>query len=479
MSVRRALVFSFLDRNASLVIGIVSSMVLARLLTPADIGVFSVVMVLLSFVTAWRDFGAGQYLVQEAELTPDRIRAVWTLQLGIGLGMALLTLAASWPVALFYDEPRMRGIMALLALSYLVNPFGSLTYAWLMRTMRFEALTVMRFSATLAGAVVGVMCAWWGLGAISLAWGSLASIVVNALVSLAFRPPDFPLLPGTREIGRVLRFGTRLTTTSMMETAAQGAPELVLGKLQGMTSVGLYSRGNGLIALFARLVTDSVNAVAMPLFAQQKREGGDLGAAFLRGNAYVTVIGWSFALGVALLAQPLIRVLYGPQWEGSVEITRWLALFMALSLPAALCFQVLVGSGASERLPPTMAKAAGATVLAAAAGAWFGVLPMVWGLIVAAGFSTTLWLWTTRQVLGFALPTFLAGLLKSAAVALLSALPPLATMLWLGWSPAQPLLALALGGVGAAIAGVAGLLLLDHPLARELRPLMDKLRRRG
>ena len=192
----------------------------------------------------------------------------------------------------------------------------------------------------------------------------------------------------------------------------------------------------------------------------------------------VTVIGWSFALGVALLAQPLIRMLYGPQWEGSVEITRWLALFMALSLPAALCFQVLVGSGASERLPPTMAKAAGATVLAAAIGAWFGVLPMVWGLIVAAGFSTTLWLWTTRQVLGFALPTFLAGLLKSAAVASLSALPPLATMLWLGWSPAQPLLALALGGVGAAIAGVAGLLLLDHPLARELRPLVARLNRR-
>jgi hypothetical protein len=81
--------------------------------------------------------------------------------------------------------------------------------------------------------------------------------------------------------------------------------------------------------------------------------------------------------------------------------------------------------------------------------------------------------------LGFALPTFLAGLIKSAAVALISALPPLATMLWMGWSPSQPLLALGLGGAGAAITGVAGLLILDHPLARELRPLLAKLRKRA
>ena len=65
MSTRNSLFFSFLDRYASLVITVVSSMVIARLLTPAEIGVFSVTVVLLSFVTSIRDMGAGQYLVQE------------------------------------------------------------------------------------------------------------------------------------------------------------------------------------------------------------------------------------------------------------------------------------------------------------------------------------------------------------------------------------------------------------------------------
>ena len=152
MSTRRALFFSFLDRYAALVLSIVSSMFIARLLTPAEIGMFSVTMVFIMFISAMRDLGAGQYLVQEKELTPERIRATWTVLLGTGLFMALVVLAAAYPVAHFYNEPRMVEIMWVIAINFAVNPFGSMTYAWLMREMRFDALATMRFAGTLAGA---------------------------------------------------------------------------------------------------------------------------------------------------------------------------------------------------------------------------------------------------------------------------------------------------------------------------------------
>ena len=160
MSTRRSLFFSFLDRYASLAISVLSSMVIARLLTPAELGVFSVTMVLLMFVSVVRDMGSGQYLVQEKELTTERIRAVWALQLGLGVALACLVLLASYPIALFYNEPRMRNIMLVVALNYAVNPFGSLTYAWLMREMRFESVALMRFSSGLSGALVSTWLAW-------------------------------------------------------------------------------------------------------------------------------------------------------------------------------------------------------------------------------------------------------------------------------------------------------------------------------
>lgn len=140
-----------MDRYSGLAITVASSMVIARLLTPAEIGVFSVTMVLLMFASTVRDMGAGQYLVQEKELTVDRIRAVWAVQLGLGLGLACLVLLISHPVAVFYKEPRMRDIMWVVALNYAINPFGSLTHAWLMREMRFESSALIRFQVVSAG----------------------------------------------------------------------------------------------------------------------------------------------------------------------------------------------------------------------------------------------------------------------------------------------------------------------------------------
>jgi O-antigen/teichoic acid export membrane protein len=106
-STRRALAYSFLDRYAALALAIGSSMLVARLLTPTEIGVFSVTMVLLSFTASLRDFGAGQYLLQEKDLTTDRIRATWAVQSGTGLLFCILVLIASLPVARFYGDPRM------------------------------------------------------------------------------------------------------------------------------------------------------------------------------------------------------------------------------------------------------------------------------------------------------------------------------------------------------------------------------------
>src|SRR4029450_13030087 len=107
MSTRRAFAFSFGDRYVGLVVHTVSAMVIARLLSPSEIGVYSITMVLVAFIATFRDLGAGQYLVQKTELGIDDIRATWAVQLSLGLFFGLLVASACWPVAAFYNEPRM------------------------------------------------------------------------------------------------------------------------------------------------------------------------------------------------------------------------------------------------------------------------------------------------------------------------------------------------------------------------------------
>lgn len=479
MSARKSLVFSFLDRYAGLVISVVSSMVIARLLTPAEIGVFSVTMVLLMLVSTVRDMGAGMYLLQEKELTTERIRAVWAVQLGLGLGLACLVLLASYPVSVFYKEPRMRDIMLVVALNYAINPFGSLTYAWLMREMRFDSVALMRFSASLMGALVSTWLAWKNYGPISLAFGALSSTVVNALIAVYYRPKTFPWMPGVREIRRVLTFGSKLTASSIVNVIANGAPELLLGKLQSLTAAGLFSRSNGLVQMFYRLFVDAVGAVCLPWFAKQSRERGGLVAPFLKATSYVTAFGWSFCIAIIFLAHPIVRFLYGDQWDQAVDLARLLAAAMAFAVPAALCGNALLSIGAVATMARVTVLSTMQSIAFVALGASQGLLPLGIAMIVAAAAGAGLSLRATSKLIGFTLPALFDTLGRSASVALLSALAP-ALALWVyGPYPAYFVPPLALGVAGGLTGFVLGIIIFNHPLREELALVWVKMNGRS
>jgi O-antigen/teichoic acid export membrane protein len=479
MSTRKSLLYSFLDRYSGLVITVVSSMLIARLLTPAEIGVYSITMVLLTFAATIRDMGAGQYMVQEKELTVERIRAVWAVQLGLGVGLACVVLLVSHPVARFYNEPRMLGIMMVVALNYVINPFGSLTHAWLMREMRFDSSALIRFSGGLSGALVSIWMAWKNYGPISLACGSLASTTVGAMMSIYYRPKFFPWLPGIGEIRRVLVFGSHLTVSAVVNTLANGAPELLLGKLQDLTATGLYSRATGLVQMFHKLFVDAVGAVCLPWFASLNREHGSFVAPFLKATAYVTAFGWSFCFVVVLLAHPIVRVLYGNQWDGSVDLARLLAVAMAFRVPSTLCSTALLSAGATKTIARVAIFSALQSLVFVALGASQGLTELGYAMIASSAVSTTLWLRATSRLLDVTLFGLLGTLRSSALVALVAAIGPAVAFWAYGPYPGTFLMPLVLGGGGGLVGFAFGVMVFQHPLREEIMTIWSKVRRKG
>jgi len=475
MSVRKALTFAFLDRYASLVIGLGASMILARLLTPAEVAVYSIAAVLLGFLASVRELGAGQYLVREKELDNERIRAVWTVQLGVGVLLACAVAIGGTPVAAIYHEPRMRDIMLVLALGFLVNPLGSLTYAWLTRELRYESIALTRFASNVAGALVSITLAWRGHGPISLALGNLASTVVNATLLLPLRPRFFPWLPGLREVRRVISFGGALTSANLLWTLAKGAPELLLGRLQSLTAAGLYSRASGLVAIFHRFVTDIVHGVALSWFAKEARERGDFSQAFVRATAHVTAFGWSFCLALVFLAHPIIYLLFGPQWVGAVDLTRLLAAAMMFGVAVTLCFAALVAAGAVTRAFQGVAVSTCVIVVLTAVGAWFGLMYVGWASVAASAFDALLFIWLTQKTIDFHWQELRAGLLKSGLVACCAAIGPASAWLAFGSAPDDIVPPIAVGIAGGAVAFIGGAFVFRHPIREELRLLWGKV----
>ena len=120
-SVRKSLALSFASKYSDLVITTVTVLVLARLLTPEEIGIYSVGAAVVAMAHVVRDFGVGNYLIQEKELTQDRIRTAFAVTLIIGWTMAAVLFAASGPVSRLYAEPGLAHVMKVLSLTFMVR----------------------------------------------------------------------------------------------------------------------------------------------------------------------------------------------------------------------------------------------------------------------------------------------------------------------------------------------------------------------
>ena len=473
MSTRRALAFSYLDRYASLGLFVVSSMIIARLLTPTQVGIYSITMVMIGFISPFRDFGASQYLINEKELTTDRIRAVWAIQLGLSVLLALVIFSLRGVAADFYREPLIRDIMVVLALNSLVIPFGALTSAWLTRELRFDRLAIVRFSGNLAGSSTSVYLAWQGHGPISLAYGALATTLISALAATYFRPSHFPWLPGLRELRRVAGFGSAISGITLLNIAYTGTAELILGRLQGMHATGLFGRAQGLVLLFERLLMDSVHSVALPAFSKLRKEDQEVGGAFIHSIAMIAVLGWTLLTYLALMAYPMITLLYGDQWKESVDLARLLCLGMDCMLLTALSPALLIAVG--KRWVALQLNLVNLVVQAAfcLVGALTSLEALGWAIVAASVLLSLIWLHVTQRIVGFRRRALLGALARSFLVAAAALVGPLLTVAYFGLRPDNVLPPLILSGLGLAAGFLTAAWRLRHPVWTEILQLLD------
>lgn len=433
---RRALAWSFAERHASFVVTLASTLVLARLLTPAQVGVYSMCAALLAVAAIVRDFGVSEYLIQLREQSAEQGRARLQAAVGVALlaawGLAALIWLGRHALAAWFAEPLVAQVLAVMALHVALLPLSSPAFALLNREMAFRRIFWLQTANTLATAGVGVGLALQGHGTLALAWGPVAGVLMQTLL-IGFVAPRGSFAwphPGAllRHGGEVLRYGLAYMGSRLIETLAKHVHEPVIAKRFDFEAVGLFSRAYGLVEMFHSHVADAVVRVSTPAFAQAHREGQALGPALARATALYTCVSWPFFGFVALCAPEIIALLFGPQWVAAAPLASILAL---AAMPAAL-----------YELVPQLLSATGHVRRRLRLAAW--VAPVhIGGVLLAA-------LHSLQAVAA-------VGLLSSAVMLLLCRLQ-LQAALGLGWrallAPSGASALLALGSV-AAMAGVA------------------------
>lgn len=485
---RTSLLFSFAEKYTLLLMGMGASMWIARLLTPAEIGQYAVGAVLVGLAQTVRDFGVGAYLIQEEELTMDKMRAALTVSVLVAWLLALVVALSSWPAAIFYRQPVLQSVLLVLALNFLLLPFSAITLPCLRRQLRFSAIYLINVTHGAINLIVSVSLALWGFGAMSLAWAALAATLAALLLSLRLRPPGMPWRPGIKGLREIVTFGLFSTGGGLVDEAGVAAPDLIIGKIIGVDGVALFGKATGMLNLFNQAITSAVSPVIFPLFSAQARNGGNAAAAYLSTIAYMTALSWPFFTFLGLMASPLLDLLYGPQWGAAAPLIRLMCFSSALYSMFSMARYLLVAMGqvrAQARLDATAVAMRIAVVLLAAPS---GLPWVAWAVMASLVFRSCLAYRSLHLLTGLRGGAMLFAARKSLGLSAFTAIAPL-LVLWhasplgleagVGAGQGQgqgnlALPALSLAAFGALLGWTAGIFLLQHEIAAELNAWRQK-----
>ncbi|MET1754474.1 oligosaccharide flippase family protein [Novosphingobium sp. RD2P27] len=486
-SVRSAALWAAGSQYCLFALQFATSVIISRFfLRPEEIGLFSVALAAAMIVAIIRDLGLTRYIGRHPTADEDTVRHCTVIAVLFSFVIGAVILALAQPAAHFYGEPRLFGILALIAGSYVLAPWSIVPLALLSRRLDFRATFTIEGAAALANSACSLILAMLGFSAESLAWAMIAQAAMRAVVAQAWRPTPFSFNVRLSRLREIAAFGSGSALLYLSGGVSLRMPDLIVGRMRGMEAAGLFSRGVALAGQLHNLVAGAVSSIYYPAFARLRDEGRDLGPYYERVVAAHGAIVWPAMVLLAVLSQPVILLLYGEGWSEAAPLLAWVALAECcfVALPLHMDLPILTG-----RLRQLLWFNLADTVLAVAtlaAGAALGLEAaaasrIAWGLGWFAIYAG--WM---KRIVGFHWPTMIRIYLRSAGLAGITALPALfAISVWK--TPAT----LGFGGlvVASASSGIAWLLAvfaLRHPArddlvsmaSHALEPLLHRFRPR-
>ena len=488
-TVRRSLLLSFAGRYGAMPMRLAAMLALARLLSPAEFGVYATAAAAVGLCAVLTDLGLGQYLVQAPKVTEADRRAALGLGLALGTGTAALLGAVAVAALLAPGDEgwlseELSATLAVQALTLPLQPVAAVAGAGLQRALRFGPIAAAGVAGAAAFTGIAVAGAALGLGPVALSLGTVAeALLVAALLSRrqGARLPR-PALRGWRP---VFGFGWVWSAIAGLRQAGDALSRLLMGGLLGLGALGLFSRAQAVVQVFDKALLDAVSPVVLPALSAAQRAGRPLAPAYLRQVACLAALAWPFFGALALLAGPVVALLLGRGWEGAVPAVRWLALG-GLALPlGGLVLPYLVALGAMRAWLPMQAWLQGGRVLGVALAAAAGSLQAACAAFAAEQVAKAI---LAQRLLARGLGWQVTrGAVRALALSAPPALAVLAAAAAVAFAPATrdlpPVLLLPLAAAAALPAWLLALAALRHPLHAELvrgiAVMRDRLRGGG
>ena len=314
----------FLFRLADRILGVASTLILARLLLPADFGVVAMASAVIAVVELATAFGFELALVQHQN--PDRRHydTAWTLNIILALISAATISLLALPAAWFFNEPRVTGVMLVVALAWLIGGFENIGVVDFRRRMEF----VREFKFMAAKRLVGFVCTVAAAIVFESYWALLAGIVAARATGLVFSYVMQSFRPrlGLSMTQELMGFSRWTLLSNVLTAGLQRAPHFFVGRVLGPEPLGFYVIATDVGRMPTTELAAPMNRAAIPGYSRLVQNPPLLKSTFLDISGLVGMIAIPVGLGLAAVAEPAVRVLLGEKWLATVPLIQILSV---------------------------------------------------------------------------------------------------------------------------------------------------------
>lgn len=380
---------------------LVTLLVLARLLSIHDFGVYAAAFAIIRFSVILEGLGVAPAIVQRPMLEERHLRVGFTLSLVLSLSIAGLVWVMAPMIAHLMRLPDLLPVVRAGCAVFLCQGVSMVALASAQRALRFRWLAAVDAGAFAAGFVlVGLVLGWLGFGVWALVCALITQHFLRMIVLLVGQPhPKRPMLE-RRAIGELLYFGGGFTIARVFTYLASQADKLIVGRWLGAGALGLYSVASQLMTAPAVIFGQILDRVLFPTMALVQQEPARLARAYRSGVAACALFALPVSVVIAIVAPEFVLVLVGRGWEGVVVPLQILALGMLFRTSCKLSDSGVRATGAVYERAWRQAVFAIAVVVGSVAGQAWGVRGVALGAVAALAINFLLMAQLSLRITG-------------------------------------------------------------------------------
>lgn len=315
-------IWRFAERCGAQAVNFIVSVVLARLLLPSDYGTIALLSVFITILNVFVDSGFGNALIQKKDTDDLDFSSVFYFNMVICLVLYGIAFVCSPLIAGFYHMPELTSVMRVLSFTIVISGLKNVQQAYVSRTMQFKRFFFSTLAGTIGAAVLGITMAYCGFGVWALVAQQVFNVFVDTCVlwfTVKWRPKRQFSIARLKEL---FSFGWKLLLSALLDTVYNNLRQLIIGKKYSADDLAYFNQGQKFPHLFVSNINTSIDSVLFPTMSAVQEDRTYVKSMTRNAITISSYIMWPLMIGLAVVAEPLVKLVLTEKWLPCVPYLR-------------------------------------------------------------------------------------------------------------------------------------------------------------